>query len=423
MSVVSKCQHCAKKHPEKICRECPDLIGGGSLMQVLPQALRVNLLSPDGENYTGEVLVINPIALGIRTSAPLGVPYEIKIMENLTLKVAAVRSKGKGDIRAYDILNVSRPAGTSDRLNNDEFKLLTGGSGELIQELTESLPENIKDAVRRQLMEEIERSEIIKAMQVAQVMKYERGRFRHLGGEKELDVPVRELEDLMRNATRTGTPGREVIISADGKRVVDLHGIPFDYQSGGVLALDITDVIEKEREIHRLQLNIYRDVISAMTGGRLQLVTDLQCKELQDQGELIGQGRAEAAEDIGVGREILRNLTLPLPKKQHRAAVLCLSEALTNAVKHAQKGRWCARWTGKSLRMVITDEGPGMKLSSLPKATLMKHYSTGNSLGCGFTLMLYYADTLYLYSNPSGTTVIMDFSVEGAVNTWQINGS
>ncbi|KKM10663.1 hypothetical protein SY88_13560 [Clostridiales bacterium PH28_bin88] len=113
---MSKCLHCAKKQPEKNCQQCPDLIGGGSLMKVLPKTIQVNLLSPDGARYQGEILVINPIALGIRSSAPPGVSYEIEIMENLTLKVAAVKGKGKGDTRAYDILSVSRLAGTSERL-------------------------------------------------------------------------------------------------------------------------------------------------------------------------------------------------------------------------------------------------------------------------------------------------------------------
>jgi anti-sigma regulatory factor (Ser/Thr protein kinase) len=59
----------------------------------------------------------------------------------------------------------------------------------------------------------------------------------------------------------------------------------------------------------------------------------------------------------------------------------------------------------------VQDRGPGIKTSELARATLMQHYSTKNSMGCGFTLMLYYADYLYLNTGPSGTALAMNFGV------------
>ncbi|AKX93138.1 hypothetical protein MTHERMOG20_25500 [Moorella thermoacetica] len=41
--------------------------------------------------------------------------------------------------------------------------------------------------------------------------------------------------------------------------------------------------------------------------------------------------------------------------------------------------------------------------------TLMQHYSTKESLGSGFTLMLYYTDELYLATGNSGTTLVLNF--------------
>ncbi|WP_176553516.1 hypothetical protein [Neomoorella thermoacetica] len=39
----------------------------------------------------------------------------------------------------------------------------------------------------------------------------------------------------------------------------------------------------------------------------------------------------------------------------------------------------------------------------------MQHYSTKESLGSGFTLMLYYTDELYLATGNSGTTLVLNF--------------
>ncbi len=57
-----------------------------------------------------------------------------------------------------------------------------------------------------------------------------------------------------------------------GKKVLDVHGIPFDYGKGSVVVFDVTKVVEADRQVEQERRKIYRDVIFSVAGGRLILV-------------------------------------------------------------------------------------------------------------------------------------------------------
>jgi anti-sigma regulatory factor (Ser/Thr protein kinase) len=363
-----------------------------------------------GEKYPAKILVLSTMELGIDTMAPVPRQYLIRLHDSLCLEVAGVALKGKNNVHVFDILCVRRGQGIDYRLNKEEYQLLAGSSGELVAEISRHLPENLQDLVRKKLLAELEKSEIVSALRVGKVLKYERGRFRYLSGQADLELPMKEAEKLMSQATRLAEHQREVIISANGKKVFDLHGVPFDHKSGGLLALDITEIIEKERKIHHQEMQAYREAISAVTGGRLHLVNGEEVKKLLAEGMEMAQGEAKKSNDIPEARRMLRESLPGIASQRQHAIALCLSEAITNALKHAGCGCWEARKLGDIIRIIVQDQGPGIKTSELARATLMQHYSTKNSMGCGFTLMLYHADSLYLNTGPSGTTLVQDFS-------------
>ncbi|TDA65539.1 MAG: ATP-binding protein [Clostridia bacterium] len=111
-----------------------------------------------------------------------------------------------------------------------------------------------------------------------------------------------------------------------------------------------------------------------------------------------------------LARAVLAGLLETFPLRRRHGILVCLSEALTNVVKHAQNGKWAALQVPSGLRLAVEDTGPGIKLAELPKATLMQHYSTKKSLGSGFTLMLYYSDRIYLATGQGGTSLILEFT-------------
>lgn len=405
------CLECAKKDPDRPCVECKYFIQPGPLRRVLSPPVQVLLEGERRNQYPAYILALNTRELGLKTEAPVPGQYVMRLQESLWVEIAGVPFKGKNDVHVFDILCVHRGQETARRLSTEEYQLLAGNTGELVVEISRHLPEHLQNLVREKLLAEVEKSELINALRVGKVMKYEGGRFRHLSGQADLDLPMEEAEKLMRQATLQGEHRREVIVSADGQKVFDLHGVPFDHRNGGLLAFDITEVIEKERRMHRQEMQAYRDAIAAVTGGRLYLVNGEEMEKVVSEGTELAKGEVRQTRDIPEARRVMREALPVLDSRRRHAIALCLSEALTNTLKHAGGGCWQARQSGDAVRIIVQDRGPGIKTSELARATLMQHYSTKNSMGCGFTLMLYYADYLYLNTGPSGTALAMNFGV------------
>ncbi|MHB0975598.1 MAG: ATP-binding protein [Candidatus Aquicultorales bacterium] len=70
--------------------------------------------------------------------------------------------------------------------------------------------------------------------------------------------------------------------------------------------------------------------------------------------------------------------------------------------------------TDDALQVVVTDRGPGIDFTTLPKATLMFGYSTTASLGMGFSIMLELCDRVLLSPQPGNTTVVLEVGLKAA---------
>ncbi|BCV21086.1 ATP-binding protein [Moorella sp. Hama-1] len=406
---MQQCSQCNQKTPDRSCLDCDYFMSPGSLRRKPPAPIRISLVTSDGRRYGGRILVLNTMELGLETNAPVPGKYRIYLQQNLSLDVAGVPTRGKSNMRLFDILAVYRDQETATRLGSEEYALLTGSTGDFIEQVSQLVPAHLQDLVKERLLAEIQNSEILNAMQVGRVLRYEKGRLRHLGGQADLELPPAEIEKLVRKAIRQGAHCRELIVSSDGQRVFDLHGIPLDPYSGGLLAFDITEIINKERQMRRQEMLAYQEAIAAVTNGRLRLWTLEEMAPLLSQGHELARGEVQKAADVALARSKLRSLLPAIFHDRQHGIYLCLTEALTNALKHAGGGEWVARHKDETLRIIVQDHGQGIKLKDLPKATLLQHYSTKESLGCGFTLMLYYTDKLYLATGNAGTTLVLNF--------------
>ena len=165
--------------------------------------------------------------------------------------------------------------------------------------------------------------------------------------------------------------------------------------------------IKQEQEETRNRL--YHDVLFAATGGTLQLMepatlaeqldgwADVQGLSLTDNSQIAETRRLteELALRCGMGEESVGDV------------VLCVSEAVTNALKFGKSVHFRCGLKDGQIQLYIQDDGPGLEHSMLPQVTLQKGFSTHSSLGMGFSLMLETMDRVGLCTGSSGTAVLL----------------
>jgi sensor histidine kinase regulating citrate/malate metabolism len=56
----------------------------------------------------------------------------------------------------------------------------------------------------------------------------------------------------------------------------------------------------------------------------------------------------------------------------------------------------------------VTDQGPGIPLEDLPRATLKKGFTTAGTMGHGMKIVLQTVDRVFLLTGAGGTTVVLE---------------
>ncbi len=82
------------------------------------------------------------------------------------------------------------------------------------------------------------------------------------------------------------------------------------------------------------------------------------------------------------------------------------------SLKHAGTGNLEVKAYPDKLQIIVADHGKGIDFSVLPKATLLKGYSTKISMGYGFTIMLDCLSKVLLNTGDEGTTVVLEMLYE-----------
>lgn len=165
--------------------------------------------------------------------------------------------------------------------------------------------------------------------------------------------------------------------------------------------------LRKEQEASRNRL--YHDVLFAATGGRLQLMERAALAPLLEGWSDIMEMEITEASQIAQARHIAEQVAscAGLDEEGRSDAALCVSEAVTNALKFGTRVVFRGGCYEDQMRFVVEDDGPGLERSLLPQVTLQKGFSTGASMGMGFSLMLEMMDQVGLCTGPEGTTVLL----------------
>jgi len=150
-----------------------------------------------------------------------------------------------------------------------------------------------------------------------------------------------------------------------------------------------------------------RDVLLAVTSGRLVLCEGDEIRELAG-GLSVQISTAEVAADLHGVREVVRqSVRAYLSEEKVGDLLTCVTEATTNALKYAGSAS-LETWIGTdAVSVVVSDSGAGIDPSLLARATLESGFSTTNTLGMGFTLMLAMADKIALHTSDHGTQVLI----------------
>ena len=131
-------------------------------------------------------------------------------------------------------------------------------------------------------------------------------------------------------------------------------------------------------------------------------------------GEPIWQQDLPTAKSTMELRQNLRELqgVLGLSDDELFELELAVGEVCGNVVKHARAGRSKIYSFPDKVIVEISDDGPGIQPENLRASVLMPGFSTIDSLGMGFTLILTLVDKVWLATSAGGTRVILSKSLK-----------
>ena len=159
------------------------------------------------------------------------------------------------------------------------------------------------------------------------------------------------------------------------------------------------------------QWSILRDILASVTEGRLTLCTSVD--ELPPTRSI--QHAAIPLEPRGSIRDLRAcaesaGKAAGLPDSRWQDIVTAASEAAMNAVVHGVGGHSTITYDEEIgvVQIRITDRGTGIRMEDLPRATLERGYTTAGTLGHGFWIILETADRIFLTTDPTGTTIVLE---------------
>ena len=161
---------------------------------------------------------------------------------------------------------------------------------------------------------------------------------------------------------------------------------------------------------HHLNRSFLRDVLASVSEGKLRLCdtpADLPAP-LTPVGKPIELSPPTGLRDL---RQATHEAACAagLPEERLHDVIIAASEVGMNAVVHAGDGIAYVFASPQGVVQVrVEDQGQGIALENLPKATLAWGFSTKATLGQGMKMMLQTVDRIFLLTGSQGTTVVLE---------------
>lgn len=179
----------------------------------------------------------------------------------------------------------------------------------------------------------------------------------------------------------------------------------------GTLAQGVERKLIEQRltESELRQRTLLRDVLASVTDGKLRLCGSPA--DLPEHLPQIGEPFSLSGETLRIFRRRITEAarTAELNTARLNDLLTASSEAAMNAVVHAGGGIAIieADTATGIVQVWVKDEGAGIDMSRLPRATLDRGYTTAGTLGHGFKMLLDTADDVWLLTGAEGTTVVL----------------
>jgi len=251
------------------------------------------------------------------------------------------------------------------------------------------------------------------------------------------DIAARHPQQELEIAAREGRYEEEGWrVRKDGSRfwanvvITALFDQEGELKGFGKVTRDVTERRRHEREqaatdIAAQQRRFLKEVLSSVTQGRLIL-----CDTPDDLPSPMLPSEPAGGDPLVLTRQSLKTLrarveavaaVCAMPTNRTLDFITAVSECAMNAVQHADGGT-ASLYTDADagiMQVWVEDQGRGIELSSLPRATLERGFSTGGSgFGHGFWLMLQTCDRVYLLTSEAGTTVVLEQERSRLATAW-----
>jgi len=165
---------------------------------------------------------------------------------------------------------------------------------------------------------------------------------------------------------------------------------------------------EALREGEAFKRMFMRDVLRSVTQGRLRLCdTDADLPPALPATDIPIDLSPAALSQL---RTVIRteSAAQQMPVERCQDLLTASGEIAMNAVVHGGGGRAHVHGGNGTVQVWVEDEGVGIDVQRLPRATLERGYSSAGTLGHGFFLVLSSADRMWLLTGKAGTTVVVE---------------
>ncbi len=162
--------------------------------------------------------------------------------------------------------------------------------------------------------------------------------------------------------------------------------------------------------------DIYKDIIYSVTQRKIILVDKKEFRERFLKNYPLYNKKISELRDIAECRHDVDNclkVHSPWLKGAKRNKILlCLSEAITNVIKHAGSGEVFISIDEEKITLYVLDNGPGIDLKELPNMVFIRGYSSKlTSLGSGFHVLYNYTNQIFLSTSKNGTYLALEYRI------------